>query len=257
MRVLAIGDICGKSGLDFACRMLPVLIRETESDVCIVNGENASVFGITPRQADALWDAGADVITLGNHSFSKREIIPVLQESSRIIRPANLGTALPGTGVTYTESPFGDVCVINLIGRCGMDFSPDNPFTVASRLVADARRRTPYIFVDFHAEATSEKGAMAWHLDGLVSAVFGTHTHVQTADEHICPQGTGFITDLGMTGPRDSVIGVVPEQSLHFFKGDALVHYSSAEGPCLLNGAWFDIEEDGSCSDVGRITEYE
>ena len=257
MRVLAIGDVCGRSGVDYCCRMLPILQRELAIDFTIVNGENASVFGISQKQAETLWRAGADVITLGNHTYSKREIGTLLDESDRIIRPANLNAMLPGQGMTFVDTMFGEVCVLNLIGRCGMDFSPDNPFPVASRMVTEARRRTSYIFVDFHAEATSEKGAMAWHLDGQVSAVFGTHTHVQTADERIYPRGTGFLTDLGMTGPRESVIGVCPEQSLGFFRGDTLVHYTSAEGPCLLNGAGFEVDEDGACTDIGRVCEWE
>ena len=202
--------------------------------------------------AEQLYADGVDVITLGNHSFDRREICQFLNDDSRIIRPANLSGPFPGDGFTVVDTMRGTVKVINLIGRCNMAFGPDNPFYEADRILKD--NPADFTVVDFHAEATSEKYAMAYHLDGRVSALFGTHTHVVTADEQIFPDGMGYITDIGMTGPVNSVIGVKPEQSLAYYRGGLFERFAGAEGAGRLRGAIFDLDDDsGKCIGVERV----
>ena len=251
-RVLAVGDVCGSGGLQLLERELRRLKRSVRADFCVVNGENAAVVGITPRQAEAILDAGADVITLGNHSYNRREIGPFLEENPYILRPANDSPLYPGRGVGVYDTKAGPVTVMNLIGRCDMSFGPDNPFLLAERLLKDIQ--TKIVLVDFHAEATSEKLAMGYHLDGRVSALWGTHTHVPTADDQILPKGTGYVTDLGMTGPIRSVIGVRVEQSIETFRGGISSRFESAPGPCKLEGVLFTLDaETGSCTHTERI----
>lgn len=256
LRVLAVGDVCGASGLEFLRRQLHRLRKEHRVDFCVVNGENAAVVGITPRQADSILEAGADVITLGNHSYNRREIEPYLEENPYILRPANDSPLRPGRGVGVYDTKAGPVTVINLIGRCDMAFGPDNPFLLAERLLKDVDTRVT--LVDFHAEATSEKLAMGWHLDGRVSAVWGTHTHVPTADDQIFPKGTGYVTDLGMTGPSRSVLGIRIEQSIATFRGELTSRYETAPGPCKLEAVLFSIDtETGKCTHTERIRAYD
>ena len=251
-RVLAVGDVCGTSGLQFLHKKLRSLRREHAVDFCAVNGENASGVGITPRQAESLLDAGADVVTLGNHSYNRKEIADYLDDSRLILRPANDSPLFPGRGVGEFDTKIGPITVINLIGRCNMAFGPDNPFLLMERLLKQIR--TKIILVDFHAEATSEKLAMAWHLDGKVSAIWGTHTHVPTADDQILPKGTGYVTDLGMTGPIYSVLGVRPEQSVTSFRGGLNSRYETAPGPCKLEAVLFTIDSaTGRCLHTERI----
>ena len=222
----------------------------------VVNGENASVVGITPGQAEDILDAGADAITLGNHSFSKREITAYLDESARIIRPANYAPQVPGKGWTVLESRFGDVALIDLIGRCNMDYGPDNPFLMIEKILRQVDAK--FILVELHAEATSEKLAMGYLLDGRVSAVWGTHTHVPTADARVLPKGTGYVTDLGMTGPRDSVLGIRPELSIAKFRGDLPERYRWAEGPAKLEGVLFTLDsETGKCLRAERVDQWD
>lgn len=253
VNILAIGDVFGENGLDFLSQKLRTIKKLKNISFTVVNGENASVVGITPRQADAIFSAGADVITLGNHTFSKQNIISYLDDNRYTLRPANLSPITPGRGFGVFDSPFGDVAVINLIGRCGMDFGPDNPFNAAENILK--KLDTKIILIDMHAEATSEKAALAWHLDGRVSAVWGTHTHVQTSDACVLPKGTGFITDLGMTGPALSILGVKPEMSISRFLGDPRRRqYEPAEGPRKMEGAIFEIDtESGKCLSVEAI----
>ena len=247
-RILAIGDVVAKSGLELISRRLRSVKKLTGADFVVVNGENASGVGITPRQAEAILDAGADAVTLGNHAFQKEEIHDYLDDCSRILRPQNYAPQAPGTGWRILEAPFGPVLLLNLIGRCNMDFGPDNPFAAADRILREAGDRAKVRLLDFHAEATSEKLAMGWYLDGRVTAVWGTHTHVQTADCRVLPQGTGYITDLGMTGPRDSVLGILPEQSIRMFLGYPKTRYSAAPGPVKLEGAVFTVDPaEGRC----------
>lgn len=251
-RILAVGDVVADCGLRTSRRCLRRLRKETGADFCVVNGENAASVGILPEQAEELLDAGADVITLGNHSFSKRSIVPYLDDCSRILRPANLAPQLPGRGWGVYETAAGPVAVINLIGRCGMDYGPDNPFLLVDRILKQLRTRL--ILVDFHAEATSERLAMGYMLDGRVSAVWGTHTHVPTADHQILPKGTGYVTDLGMTGPRNSILGIRPELSISRFRGNLPERYQPAAGPGRLEAVLFTLEpETGRCTAAERV----
>lgn len=256
LRVLAVGDVVGESGLAYLQKRLRGLKRVKGIDFCVVNGENASVVGITPRQAEDIFGAGADVITLGNHTWNRREIIPFLDDRTDILRPANLLPSLPGSSSGVYETKIGPVCVANLLGRCGMDFGPDNPFHIADKILK--RHAEMPILIDFHAEATSEKLAMAYYLDGRISALWGTHTHVQTADEQILPKGSGYITDLGMTGPIHSVLGIRPEQSIAMFRGELTSRYACAEGACKLCAAVFTIDgASGRCTDVERVNVFD
>ena len=255
-KVLAVGDVVGGPGMEQIRRHLRRLKRETGADFVVVNGENASVVGITPSQAEDILDAGADAITLGNHSFSKREITPFLDESDRIVRPANYAPQVPGKGWTVLETRFGDVALIDLIGRCGMDYGPDNPFLMIEKILRQVEAR--FILVEIHAEATSEKLAMGYLLDGRVSAVWGTHTHVPTADARVLPKGTGYVTDLGMTGPRDSVLGIQPELSIAKFRGDLPERYRWAGGHAKLEGVLFTLDsQTGKCLRAERVDQWD
>ena len=239
LRIFAVGDVVS-GGLDFLEARLPALKRALGADFTVVNGENANARGILPRQADRIFDAGADVITLGNHTWARKEIEPYLDDTPRIIRPANYAPQVPGFGSCEVETRFGTVCVINLIGRCNMPFGPDSPFFAADRVL----KQTEAIvrLVDFHAEATSEKLAMAYYLDGRATALWGTHTHVQTSDAQVFPSGLGYITDLGMTGAIRSVIGVEPDSSLNMFLGNPPRRYEAARGPYKLEGCLFTCD---------------
>ena len=252
MNILAVGDVVNESGLRFLRNKLRSLRRMTEADFTVVNGENACGTGILPRQADEILDAGADVITLGNHAFRRGEIKPYLEDCPRILRPLNYAPQVPGRGWAEFDTPFGTVLVVNLIGRCDMDFGPDNPFLAVDRLLKE--RKAAFTLVDFHAEATSEKLAMGYHLDGRVSALWDTHTHVQTSDGAVFPRGTGYITDLGMTGPAVSVLGVRPEQSVSMFLGNPHVPFTGAPGPAKLECAVFTLDETtGKCTGVRAL----
>ena len=251
-KVLAVGDVVGEPGLERIARSLRYLKRKTDADFVVVNGENASGVGITPQQAEDILDAGADVITLGNHSFNRREIVSYLDECDRILRPANYAPQTPGQGWGIYESKCGSVAVIDLIGRCGMDFGPDNPFLQVEKILKEVD--TKLILVEIHAEATSEKLAMGYMLDGRVSAVWGTHTHVPTADATVLPKGTGYVTDLGMTGPKYSVLGIRPQQSIGKFRGELTGRYQWADGPTKLEAVLFTIDAaTGSCRCVERV----
>ena len=252
IRILAVGDVVGNPGLDRIDRSLRFLKRKYQVDFTVVNGENASVVGLTPGQAEEILDAGADVITLGNHSFGKREIVPYLDETDRVLRPANYAPQTPGQGWAVYETGFGPVAVIDLIGRCGMDYTPDNPFLLVEKILKKIDTRL--IFVEMHGEATSEKLAMGYLLDGRVNAVWGTHTHVPTADARVLPKGTGYVTDLGMTGPAESVLGIRPELSIARFRGDLPERYRWAEGKTKLEGVVFTVDtETGTCKKAERV----
>ena len=252
VNILAVGDIVGNTGLNFLSDSLRRIKSEYDIDFTVVNGENASMNGITPQQAEEIFDAGADVITLGNHAFSKNRIYDYLDENRYILRPANFAPQSPGRGYGEFDTRFGSVCVINLIGRCGMSFGPDNPFLEVEKILK--KTGSKITLVDFHADATSEKLAMAYLLDGKVSALWGTHTHVQTSDAEVFPNGTGYITDLGMTGAAASVIGVTPEISVSVFLGDPPRRYEDAGGRAKLEGAVFTVDEkSGKCLSVKSI----
>ena len=252
LKVLAVGDVVGTPGLERIRRSLRFLRRTTGADLVIVNGENASGTGITPQQAEDILDAGADLITLGNHSFNRREIVSYLDDCPLILRPANYAPQTPGRGWTILDTKCGSVAVIDLIGRCGMDFGPDNPFLLVEKLLKEMD--TKVVLVEFHAEATSEKLAMGYMLDGKISALWGTHTHVPTADAMVLPRGTGYVTDLGMTGPRNSVLGVQPPLSIRKFRGDLTCRYQWADGPTKLEAVLFTIDAStGRCLSAERV----
>ena len=234
-KVLAVGDVVGNPGLDRVRRRLRQLKRDTGADFTVVNGENAAVVGLLPHQAEDILDAGADVITMGNHTWGKREIVDYMEDCPRILRPANYAPQVPGRGWQVFDTKAGPVAVIDLIGRCNMDYGPDNPFLSIEKILKELDVKI--ILVAIHAEATAEKLAMGYLLDGRVSAVWGTHTHVPTADAQILPKGTGYVTDLGMTGPRYSVLGIKPELSIAKFRGDLTERYRWAEGETKLEGA--------------------
>ena len=255
-KVLAVGDVVGNPGLERVRRHLRQLKRKTGADFAVVNGENAAVVGLTPNQAEDILDAGADVITMGNHTWSKREIVSYMDDCSRILRPANYAPQVPGRGWGIYETRVGDVAVIDLIGRCNMDYGPNNPFLMIDQILK--RIDTKIILVELHAEATSEKLAMGYMLDGRVSAVWGTHTHVPTADARVLPKGTGYVTDLGMTGPRESVLGIRPELSIAKFRGDLTERYRWADGPTKLEGVLFTLDAStGKCLRAERIDQWD
>ena len=252
--ILAIGDVVGASGLRYLRKKLPQLRREVDAAFTVVNGENASNVGLTPEQAEDMFSAGADVVTLGNHAFRQRSVHDYLDDTPYILRPANYAPQNPGRGWGVFDSKLGPIAVINLIGRVNMDYGPDNPFLMIDRILEETRE-AGLTLLDFHAEATSEKLAMGYMLDGKVTAVWGTHTHVPTADAQVLPQGTGYITDLGMTGPKHSVIGIQPQLSIDKFRGGLYNRYREADGPCVMSGAGFTVDTDtGLCTAVRQIT---
>lgn len=255
-KVLAVGDVVGNPGLERVRRSLRQIKRKYGVDFTVVNGENAAVVGLTPNQAEEILDAGADVITMGNHTWGKREIVPYLDDCSRILRPANYAPQIPGRGWGIFETNAGDVAVIDLIGRCNMDYGPNNPFLLMDQILKKVH--TKIVLVEIHAEATSEKLAMGYMLDGRVSAVWGTHTHVPTADVRVLPGGTGYVTDLGMTGPRESVLGIRPELSIAKFRGDLTERYRWAEGPTKMEAVLFTLDADtGKCLRAERVDEWD
>lgn len=242
MNVLCVGDVVAHGGCDHLQRVLPKLKRELAVDVCIVNGENsADGNGILPVSAQALFSAGADVITGGNHTFRRREIYDSLEENAFLLRPANMPAAAPGRGMTTVDRGRYQVTVINLLGCVYME-ALESPFDALDRLLEQAGNPR-FCVVDFHAEATAEKRALAAWVDGRVSAVFGTHTHVATADEQILPGGTGFITDVGMTGPTDSCLGVKTALAVERMRTKMPVRFLTADGPCALDGVLFTLDD--------------
>ena len=254
INVLAVGDVAGKTGLEFLIEKLRGVKKYYDISFTVVNGENAAGLGIKPEQAQAVLDAGADAVTLGNHTWGVRGIRAFMDGCPNIIRPSNFAQTVPGRGWGVFEMPFGDVCVISLIGRAEMPYSYvcDNPFFEADRVLRQLG--TKIILVDFHAEATSEKMAMAYHLDGRVSALWGTHTHVQTSDCRVFKGGMGYITDLGMTGAVESVIGMNPKQSVARFLGGPPEPFDSADGTAKLEGAVFEIDLlTGKCVSVEAV----
>ncbi len=256
LRLLAVGDVVGEPGLDFLSRRLRTIKQSNGVHFTVVNGENASGVGLTPAQADRIFLAGADVVTLGNHTWNRMQIVPALKDNPYLLRPANFARA-PGRGLGVFDGPQGlRIAVLNLIGRCELDFNADNPFTTADRLLQGLD--ADLTVVDFHAEATSEKGCMAWHLDGRAQALWGTHTHVPTADCRVLSQGLGFVTDLGFTGASQSVLGMKPQQALNRFLGAPPIRFEAAEGPRLLNAVLFSIDtETKRCLSVRRVDEFE
>jgi metallophosphoesterase (TIGR00282 family) len=256
MRILFIGDIVGKPGRDLVRRGLHGLVDHHRIDVVIANAENAAAgFGITREIGDQLLDWGVEVMTSGNHIWDKKEALDYIGAEARLLRPANYPAGTPGNGRYLARTRDGQtVGVVNVMGRVFM-LNIDDPFQVVLREVEALRQRTRIVFVDFHAEATSEKIAMGWHLDGKVTAIVGTHTHVQTADERILPKGTAYLTDVGMTGPHDSIIGVDIEPALNRFLTALPQKFETASGNPRLNAVVVDADgQTGRATDIERIS---
>ena len=250
--ILAVGDVVGEPGLRHLEKHLRAVKKLKGIDFTVVNGENASGVGLTPDQAWRIYDAGADAVTLGNHTFGKMQIKDALEDTSWLLRPANYTGRAPGHGCEIFDLGAVRVRVMNLIGRCDLAWGAENPFTTADKLLKDGEAE--FTLVDFHAQATSEKLAMGYYLDGRVSALWGTHTHVPTADERVYPKGTGYITDLGMTGAVESVLGIEPWQSVETFLGGLPGRYKTPEGGCKMQGAVFTLDsETGLCTAVERV----
>jgi len=255
MRILFIGDVVGRPGREMVLAHAQRLRRELEAEFVIVNAENAAGgLGVTPEIGAALLErARADVLTLGNHAFAKREAYSYLESERRVLRPANFPPGAPGRGWAVYNSPEGPLAVGVLQGRVFMD-PLDDPFREADAILEEAREATCAVFLEFHGEATSEKQAFGWHVDGRASAVVGTHTHVQTADERLLPGGTAYITDAGMTGPRDSVIGVRREVVIPRFTTGLPSKFEVAEGPASLCGVLVDIDmNSGRARGITRV----
>lgn len=253
MTLLFIGDIFGKIGRDLVQRALRPLVEKYEIDLVIANAENsAGGFGITRETGEAILKSGVDVMTSGNHVWDKKEAMDYIGLESRLLRPANYPAGVPGCGSLIARTRHGDeVGVLNVMGRVFMT-AIDDPFKTADREITRLRERTPLILVDMHAEATSEKIAMGWFLDGRATAVVGTHTHVQTADDQILPKGTAYITDVGMTGPHDGVIGVEREPVIQRFMTGLPARFEAAGGNPKLHAVL--VEADASTGRASRIT---
>lgn len=243
MRILAVGDVVSTVGCEYLRQVLPALKRELSADAVIVNGENSAMGnGILPQSAQHLWDSGADLITTGNHALKRREIYELFDQDVPLIRPANFHTSAPGQGLYIIDKCFAKIAVINLQGTVYLE-NNRSPFDTADEQIAFAKEQgCSIIFVDFHAEATAEKRAMGFYLDGKVSAVFGTHTHVQTSDAQILPGGTAYITDLGMTGPLHSVLGIEPALAIQKIRTNLPVKFQNADGKCILEGCVADFD---------------
>ena len=246
MKILAIGDIVGENGVKKLKEVLPKIRKEEKIDFCIANGENAAGgMGITTKSFNDLLSLNIDVITMGNHTWGKRDIFNFI-DHPKIIRPANYSKGVVGKGYGIYECKGKKIAVINLIGRTDMNVLSENPFLVVDEIVNKIKEEVDIIIVDFHAEATAEKIAMAYFLNGRVTAIFGTHTHVQTADEKILNRGTAYITDIGMTGPKESVIGMSIDASIKRFITSLPEKYKLADGECKFNGCIFEIN-DNNC----------
>jgi hypothetical protein len=256
MKILFIGDIIGKPGRRAVSELLPGLISEHEIDLVIANCENAAAgFGVTREIIEELYNSSIDVLTSGNHIWDKREVLGFISDYETLLRPANYPAKVPGTGAVLVPTAAGDyVGVLNLAGRIFM-YPIDCPFVTAKSKIAELRKKTKVIIVDIHAEATSEKKALGWYLDGEVSAVLGTHTHVQTADNEILPQGTAYISDVGMTGPFDSVIGIKKDAIIERFLTQISNKFEVAKGDVRLQGVLLDVDAaTGKANSIERIS---
>jgi len=256
MRILFIGDIVGRPGRELVRTGLHGLVEHYRVDFVIANAENAAAgFGITREIGDQLLEWGVDVMTSGNHIWDKKEALDYIGAEPRLLRPANYPAGAPGSGSYLARTRDGrSIGVVNAMGRVFM-LNIDDPFQVVPREIEALRKRTRIVFVDFHAEATSEKIAMGWHLDGRATAVIGTHTHVQTADERILPKGTAYLTDVGMTGPHDSIIGVEVEPALNRFLTALPQKFETATGNPRLNAMLVEADEaSGRATDIERVS---
>ncbi len=255
MRILFIGDIFGRPGREITRRAIPALVSSGDIDFVIANVENSAAgFGVTGDVADTILTYGVDVMTSGNHIWDKKEILDYIPRQHKLLRPANFPAAVPGRGSYLARTRSGEpIGVLNLMGRVFM--TPlDDPFAVSLQEVENLRAKARVVIVDFHAEATSEKLAMGWHLDGRATAVLGTHTHVQTADNRILPKGTAYITDVGMTGPHDSIIGVTVEAALGRFRTSMPAKFEAASGPARLNAVVITADPaTGKATSIERL----
>lgn len=254
MKILAIGDLIGTAGIKKMQSVLGKIKEEEQIDFVIVNAENsAEGMGITQKNFNDILDLNIDVITMGNHTWGKKDIFKFI-DHPKLIRPANYPKGVVGKGYNIYNCKDKKIAVINLIGRVDINVLSENPFIIAKEIVNKIKEKVDMIFIDFHAEATAEKIAMGYFLDGKVTGVFGTHTHVQTADEKILPKGTAYITDIGMTGPKHSVIGMDIEVSFKRFETTLPERYKMATGECMLNGVIFDVDDVTNKSrDIKRI----
>ncbi len=255
MRLLFIGDVVGKPGREAFAAAMPRLREQHLPDLVVVNGENAGGgVGITPDTAEDLFGAGADAITLGNHTYRHREVYPYLDKEQRIVRPANFPAGNPGRGHMIADAAGMKVAVVNLSGYLHLRVER-SPFPAIDDLLEELKGRADAVVVDFHAELTSEKVAMGWHLDGRVAAVLGTHTHVPTADARVLPGGTAHVTDVGMTGSRAGVIGVKREQALEGFRTQMPVRFDTADEDVWVMGAVVEIGDDGLARQITQVLE--
>lgn len=246
MKILAVGDIVGVAGIKELKRLLPGLIECESIDFTIVNAENsADGFGINQRNFDELVSEKVDVITMGNHTWGKKDIFKFIDDP-KIIRPANYPEGVVGKGYNIYKCKNKKIAVINLLGRAEINILTENPFLTARKIVDKVKNEVDMIFIDFHAEATGEKIPLGYYLDGEVTAVYGTHTHVQTADEKILPKGTAYITDIGMTGPKNSVLGMDINVAIKRLTTALPEKYKIAEGECVFNGVIFDVDDETS-----------
>jgi metallophosphoesterase (TIGR00282 family) len=256
VRILFIGDIFGRPGREIARRAIPALVSSREIDFVIANVENSAAgFGVTGDIADTILSYGVEVMTSGNHIWDKKEILDYIPRQHKLLRPANFPSGVPGRGSCLARTGAGEpIGVLNLMGRVFM--TPlDDPFALAVQEIENLRAKARVVIVDFHAEATSEKIAMGWHLDGRATAVVGTHTHVQTADDRILPKGTAYITDVGMTGPHDSVIGVTVEAALGRFRTSMPAKFEPATGPGRLNAVIITADPStGKATAIERLS---
>lgn len=252
MKILAVGDIVGENGLNKLKEILPNLKQREKIDFVIVNGENvAGGMGITEKHFKQILFSGADVVTLGNHTWSKKDVFNIIDEE-KLLRPANYPKGVVGKGYNIFKCKNKKIAVINLIGRTNMGVLSENPFLEADEIIQNIQNKADYIIIDFHAEATAEKIAFANYVDGRVNIIFGTHTHVQTADEMILPNGTAYITDIGMTGPINSVIGMDKKASIKRFVTTLPEKYKIAEGESKFNSCLFELD-DKTCR-IDKIT---
>jgi len=254
MRILAVGDLVGESGVRKLKEMLPKIKKEENIDFVITNGENsAGGMGITEKNFKEILEAGTNVITMGNHTWGKKDIFKFI-DNPQLLRPANYPKGVVGKGFGIYKCKDKKIAVINLIGRVDINILSENPFIIAKEMVEEIKDKVDIIIIDFHAEATAEKIAMARFLDGKITALYGTHTHVQTADEQIFPGGTAYITDIGMTGPKNSVIGMDIEASIKRFETTLPEKYKLAEGECIFNAVVFEIDdENNKATEIKRI----
>ncbi|MBQ7294623.1 MAG: TIGR00282 family metallophosphoesterase [Clostridia bacterium] len=254
MNILVLGDVVSDSGCEFIRKKLPAFKKLKAIDFTVANGENSSAGnGITPFSAEHLFTSGVDFITTGNHVYRRKEIFDFLDDNENIIRPYNYNASNPGRGYAVVDTGFYKIGIINLMGTMFME-ALENPFTAADRAIKELEKETDIILVDFHAEATSEKQALAYYLDGRVSAFFGTHTHVLTNDDRVLSGGTGYISDAGMCGVIDSVLGVEKEIVINKFRNNMPVRFDHARGKCMINGCIFTIDEKtGKCTNTEAV----